>query len=71
MKRDHPDFSSLTPAERAILFGPENARPPEVKEDEEARRERVRRRIIEAAAQEGFTMAEIFGPDFDEPSGSQ
>ena len=68
MKRDHPDFSSLTPAERAILFGPEEARAPEVKEDEEAKRERVRRRIIEEAEREGFTMAEIFGPDFDKPS---
>ncbi|HRQ66533.1 MAG TPA: hypothetical protein PKZ76_16980 [Xanthomonadaceae bacterium] len=69
MKRDHPDFSSLTPAERAILFGPEDAPAPEVKEDEETKRERVRRRIMEAAEQEGFTLAEIFGPDFDKPPG--
>jgi hypothetical protein len=61
MARDQPDFSSLTPEEVAILFGPTHGQP---KPTEEDRRDSVRRRIIEAAEQEGLTLEDVFGPDY-------
>lgn len=61
MAREHPDFSSLTPEEIAILVGPTRGQHPST---EDARRERLRRQIIEAVEQEGLTLEDVFGPAY-------